>query len=137
MPDLFQQVHFHNVRDGSLASVLNLPDPLGVDPSEALRQLSYVERYATQLGCNSFVVEDHYIDKDYMEEHSVFYSKSLYPYENYCRRVHFFKPKSPTIEEEIAKLQAEVSDQEAFRAACQRFSENQYLGFTVIKPLPG
>jgi len=35
-------------------------------------------------------VEQHYIDRDHIEDHSVFYSKSLYPYPNFCCRVHFF-----------------------------------------------
>ena len=36
------------------------------------------------------LVEEHYIDRDHMEDHSVFYSRNLYPYSNFCRRVHFF-----------------------------------------------
>ena len=78
----------------SLDKVLELSEPPLVkdeDPDAlAFRQLVYVERYLEDLGCKSILIEHDYIDRDYMEDHSVFYSRSLQPYPNRCQRVHFF-----------------------------------------------
>ncbi len=54
-------------------------------------QLRYLERYARELDCGCLAIESPYIDRDYIEDHSAFYSKNLFPYPNSCRRVHFFK----------------------------------------------
>src|SRR5439155_1691200 len=91
------------------------------------------------LGCGTVVVEQRYIDRDYMEDHSVFYSKSLFPYPNFCRRVHFFAADAEQLKRELSRLvELGIADgQEAFKKACGQFSEKVYLGFCVVKPLPG
>ncbi len=66
------------------------PVPLQSD-DESFVQLRYLERYASDLECGCFAIESPYIDRDYIEDHSAFYSKNLFPYPNSCRRVHFFK----------------------------------------------
>src|ERR1019366_10680056 len=62
------------------------------------------ETYAQELGCSTVVVEQRYIDRDYMEDHSVFYSKSLFPYPNFCRRVHFFAADADQLKRELSRL---------------------------------
>jgi hypothetical protein len=110
--------------------------PAFTSKTEAHRQLEYVEGYVRDLGCRSLVVEGHYIDRDHMEDHSVFYSKSLQPYPNACRRVHFFSCQSAVLRSELKRLRSAVTP-EQFRAESVEFSKNFYLGFCVIKPLPG
>jgi hypothetical protein len=118
---------------------LQLAAPPLVQPSRALRQFRYVEGYTRDLGCQSIAVEDQYIDRDYMEDHSVFYSKSLYPYANCCRRVHFFSLDTAGVQEALARIikTGSCSGSDAYRQACREFSEQSYLGFNVIKPLHG
>jgi len=97
------------------------------------------------LDCKTVVVERHYIDRDYMEDHSVFYSKSLHGYPNYCQRLHFFRSNEKTLRTELRRLQSLDSAApnqpqraaDALRRAHSEFAENAYLGFAVIKPLPG
>jgi len=110
--------------------------PAFTSKDEAHRQLQYVEGYVRDLGCQSLVVEAHYIDRDHMEDHSVFYSKSLQPYPNACRRVHFFSCQPAVLRRELKRLRSAVTT-ENFRAESAEFSKNFYLGFSVIKPLPG
>lgn len=102
-------------------------------------QLRYIERYAADLGCGSFAVESHYIDRDYIEDHSAFYSKNLYPYSNSCRRVHFFKGTSDEVKEcfKSAVDKGRSSGIESYRQECKNISDSQYLGFSVIKHLKG
>jgi hypothetical protein len=74
-----------------------------------------------------------------MEDHSVFYSRSLHPYPNSCRRIHFFSGPLVEIKAELKKLFefGLRSSEESYRARCRTFSERSYLGFSVIKPLNG
>jgi len=125
-----------NFGDRSLADILSLKVPAFTSREEAHRQLEYVEGYVRDLGCRSLVVEGHYIDRDHMEDHSVFYSKSLQPYPNACRRIHFFSCQPAVLRRELERLRSSVAPQR-FRAESAEFSKRSYLGFSVIKPLPG
>jgi len=131
-----QNIAFHAFGDTALADALGLKPPPFVKKEEAHRQIEYVQEYAGELGCQSLVIESHYIDRDYMEDHSVFYSKSLYPYPNSCQRIHFFSVDQATLSTELKRL-LDVLNRRDFRKACSAFSERYYLGFSVIKPLPG
>lgn len=114
------------------------PLPFRTDASSFV-QLRYIERYAADLGCGSFAIESHYIDRDYMEDHSAFYSKNLFPYVNYCRRVNFFKGSIEEVQE-VLNQTVEVGETlgiESYRQECKRISESHYLGFSVIKHLRG
>ena len=119
-----------------LSDLLELEDPLLVTKDEAHRQLGYVERYVRDLGCRAAVVEGHYIDRDYMEDHSVFYSKNLYHYKNSCTRIHFFSLDAAELQSRFRRLRR-AGKRTDFRSLCKHFSDEYYLGFTVIKPLPG
>src|SRR5438874_9994382 len=54
-------------------------------------QLVYLGLYLSQLGCKSVLIESHYIDRDYLLDLTLYYSRSLRSYPNYCYRLHFFK----------------------------------------------
>jgi hypothetical protein len=137
-----QKIDFVSADGASLAGVLNIPTPLLLDATiDPHHQLRYVEQYVRKLECKSYVVEQHYIDRDFMEDHSIFYSKSLVCYSNYCRRVHFFSIDPQTLRSKIQSLHSLAAATNpptgSFKAACAEFSSNHYLGFAVIKPLPG
>ncbi|MGA9898298.1 MAG: hypothetical protein WBQ09_09370, partial [Terriglobales bacterium] len=139
--DQEQGVEFLSINGTSLVEILKLPDPRFIKASDAQRQLSYVERYVrdSPFDCKTVVLEHHYIDRDHMEDHSVFYSKSLYSYPNYCRRIHFFSLEQSELRsrfEHIRNLRG-TEGAEAFSTACAEFSRLHYIGFAVIKPLPG
>ncbi|PQO28910.1 hypothetical protein [Blastopirellula marina] len=107
--------------------------------SDSFLQLRYIEQYAADLNCECFAIETHYIDRDYIEDHSAFYSKSLNPYPNFCKRVHFFAGDVGVVAQRLtdAVRQGTTTGIEAYRAACRKFSADHYLGFAVIKPLQG
>ena len=130
---------FRPFRVGEVEAALALnPSPF-IGDDRALAQLRYVERYADSLGCQSFVVEDKYIDRDYMEDHSVFYSKCIRPYANFCRRIHFFSEVPGVAAEKVRALHQHAQGKVANQAArlCDDLSADLYLGFSVIKPLDG
>jgi hypothetical protein len=136
-----QRIEFRSLAGTSLVKILVLDSPRFVTAEDAQKQLNYIERYVrgSAFDCRTVVVEHHYIDRDHMEDHSVFYSKSLHPYPNFCRRIHFFRLGKKELGEQIARIRdcRATGGAEAFRQECAKFSDLYYLGFTVIKPLPG
>jgi hypothetical protein len=102
-------------------------------------QLGNIALQLESLGCKTVAVEDHYIDRDYMEDHATFYSKSFCSYPNHCLRAHFFTADKPDVESKISELvqNARQKGVAQFRVDCADFSKNHYLGFMVVKPLPG
>jgi hypothetical protein len=84
------------------------------------------------MGCQTVIVEQHYIDRVFMHDNAIFYARNLRSYPNFTKRVHFFK---------------EVLDQGQWKdlinkagtgahADVQAMLQRQYLGFSVVRPLP-
>lgn len=72
------------------------------------------------------VVEDTYVDKDFLEDFAAYYVRCFASYSKICARLHFFS--------------ADFGD-DAFRSALERtpghpITDDNYLGFLVVKPLP-
>ena len=110
------------------------PYPRGVRPdSWPPQQAKYLQVYLSEIGCQTLIVEHHYIDRVFMHDGVVYYSRSLRSYPNFTRRVHFFDEAF------------NCSDWKAMidRAARGKHTEveetlqKSYLGFSVIRPLPG
>jgi hypothetical protein len=130
------------VRDfpaSNLAGFLEIPILPLVADRDPFRQLEYIRNYVAELKCSAVVVENKYIDRDYMQDHSAFYAASFANYAPFCRRVHFFAgvPAAKIVSELHAVAAEALNSREAFEAACRNFSAEKYLGFMVVKPLPG
>ena len=118
-----QEIALHPLADKTLSQILELEEPPFLDPGEAHFQLSHVEDYVRQHGGRGVVVEQHYIDRDFMEEYSVFYSKSLTSYLNSCRRVSFFSLDPAGLRSEFKRL-LKIRDQKAFETASREFQKS-------------
>jgi len=82
-------------------------------------------------GCTDVIVEDRYIDKEYLDEFSRYYSTVFKNYEKCCVRLHFFK-------DNIRKNVFGFDDDNVKLFFDRSFTEqlqDQYLGFCVIRPL--
>jgi hypothetical protein len=107
------------------------PAPRGIiDRDWPPTQLVYLGEYLKQLSCSTIVVESHYIDRDWIDDLSLFYSRSLRSYSNACQRLHFFRTAF-TAEQWIGWT-AEAASK--FEEVETRLQEG-YLGFSVIRPL--
>ena len=95
--------------------------------------MTYMGIYLDSLGCKTIVHERHYIDRHYIADFSLFYSRSLRAYPNYCQRLHFFS--SEFDEEQWCDFVRRAND--GGREKVERQLAAQYLGFIVVKPLPG
>ena len=133
------KVDWHPFGGISLVDRLQLRAPPFTSAREAFRQLRYVADYAADLKCKTIAIESHYIDRDYMEDHSVFYSKTLFSYKNSCRRIHFFSLPEDEVENALnAIVEAAIHEgPDVYRRKCKQLSDNAYLGFAVVKPLDG
>jgi len=103
-------------RAGALSSLLHTYG--GANP----QVLQTVLGQAFSLGAQTAVVEYRYLDADYRNEHSRFYSTTFRRYPSAADRLHFFTAPIPP---------------ELFRPdRPARFHQLGYLGYTVLRPVP-
>jgi hypothetical protein len=113
--------------------------PTFFNADDAVRQLRNVARHAISVGAGCVAVEAQYVDRDFAEEHSVYYSRSLQPYTGFCQRVHFFRGTQVEVTGEFDRLLRDGAalNPEEYRRTCREFSRARYVGFCVVRPLPG
>lgn len=97
----------------------------------ALRNRNHLDFFSeyfsnTGLSARCIVEEEQYISKAYISDYSSYYSTSFFPFERFCRRLHFFDCEFDTREE----LLHYVLD------ADSTYLQDHYLGFIVVRPLP-
>ena len=96
-------------------------------------QVEYLRDYLREVGCKTVIIEQHYIDRVFMHDNAVFYVRNLRSYPNFTSRLHFF---------------ADEFDENGWRdrisraangghAEVQAGMQEKYLGFSVVRPLPG
>jgi len=147
--ELTQTIRFESLSaDVSLADVLGLDAPPFRTEREAFRQVKYLEDYVRRTDLSptsdlrSVAIEGHYIDRDFMADQSVLFSRNLQPPPNYCRRVHFFAADANEVEQELERIvriiyRGGTAAGKEYCEACREFSLRCYLGFSVIRPLAG
>lgn len=104
-------------RPGALNSLL---DKYGGSRPDVLTN---VLAHAYASGAQSAILEYRYIDPDYRNEHSRFYSTTFRRYPSVAHRLHFFREPLPST------LTSQVE--------AARFNNLGYLGYTILRPLPG
>jgi hypothetical protein len=97
-------------------------------------QVAYLGRYVGRLGAKIFVLEEHYVDRHFTEEFSLYYARCLTPPPSVCHRIHFFAQELSNEELDRWLNQAVTSVDEKHEVEAKL--SNAYLGFAVIRPLP-
>jgi hypothetical protein len=87
----------------------------------------YFDEYFRALGAKTILVEEEYVDRDFLEDFAAYYVRCFYPYRRYCRRLHFFSTNISS-RDFTNLLDGKGGDARALQKA--------YLGFIVVKPLP-
>lgn len=90
----------------------------------------YFEEYFGELKAKTILVENCYIDRDYLEDFSAYYVRCFASYKRLCTRLHFFACEF-TRDKVIELLQ----NPERATISLEALSKD-YLGFIVVKPLP-
>ena len=79
-------------------------------------------------GAKSALVENDYLDRDYSDEFSVFYSRLFQRYRRHTRRLHFFRGN-------LAGAVAQGGFMGVIEAMNEARSTKEYLGFVVFRPV--
>jgi hypothetical protein len=96
-------------------------------------QALYLDEYLTKLGCKTYVLEPHYIDRDYIADVAAFYSRCLFNYPNFCRRLHLFRQ-----EFDVDKWKSWIAEATGERLKeIEQALNADYLGYVVLRPLDG
>lgn len=95
------------------------------------RQTYYLAQYLDSLGAKTLLIERHYIDRHFIEEVGLYYSKCLTPYPNSCVRIHAFARR---FDDQVLDeyLQASISGDSA---TLQTELQPSYLGYVTVRPL--
>ena len=107
--------------------------PPGISPNRwPPPQAEYLQVYLKEIGCQTVIVENHYIDRVFMHDDAIYYVRSLRSYPNFTKRLHFFKQAFDcTRWSEMIGLAGRGE-----HSAIQAHLQTCYLGFSVIRPLP-
>lgn len=90
---------------------------------------NYLDKYLTSLKAKTVIIESDYVDRDFLEDYSRYYSKCFKHYEKYCIRLHFFS--NEFIDLDFYKC---ISNFHLKRDSS--LLQDNYLGFIVLRPLP-
>ncbi len=91
-------------------------------------QLQTILEHLARIGAETMVIEEDYVDQDFLTEHASFYTTCFAPFERYCRRLHFFAHSfAPTRFDEFV---------DGKQLGLAKAMQSSYLGFVVLKPLP-
>lgn len=97
-----------------------------------LDRAKYLHRYLSAcegVNTKTIVVEENYIDGDYLEDFASYYVRCFHPYQRRCKRLHFFA-ESFSDDEFRAAIVGPPSGELASRLV------SSYGGFVVARPLP-
>ncbi len=95
-------------------------------------QVAYLASYLASLNAKSLVIEHHYIDRHFIEEVSLYYSKSLLPRQNWTTRIHVFA----TLVDQTIIDQTIAEASSGNLSSATRKLQRGYCGYIVIRPLP-
>ncbi len=99
----------------------NVHEHLGYSP-QAQNLFSYLKELCTR----TVIVEEEYVDKDYLIDYSKFYARSFTVYRKFTKRLHFFSQVFS--QEDFEKLLKDGPND-------SNKITNSYLGFIVVKPI--
>lgn len=106
----------------------------GNDKFPVCSQVRYLARYCKRLGAKTVVREEHYIDRHFLDEHALYYSRNLRPPANHVRRFHVFSRVFSDADLSMLLEKTAQSPKDAQTIAADLSSD--YLGFVSIRPLP-
>ncbi|MBX3165138.1 MAG: hypothetical protein KF900_11730 [Bacteroidetes bacterium] len=89
----------------------------------------YLVKYlsSSEIGAQTIVTEEEYINKDYIQDYSFYYSLCFKEYSSKCKRIHFFSQKFSLSDLQDKILSPQQANVEFW---------DSYLGFIVVKPIP-
>ncbi|MDN5203941.1 hypothetical protein QQ008_21290 [Fulvivirgaceae bacterium BMA10] len=109
----------------NLAKALATESIVSISEVKKREHFRYLLGYLSDLSAQMIVIEPEYISKSYLSDYSNYYSTCFQDYGRICKRVHFLMKHVD--KESFLK---ELLDKDS------TFFDDNYLGYTVVKPLP-
>lgn len=109
----------------------------GSRTSHRIEQVEYLANYLDGLGASSLLVESHYIDRHFIEEVGLYYSRCLLSKSNSCARIHVFRALGKKSLHGTGMLDSIL--RRATNGSWREVNEElraAYLGFISVRPLP-
>lgn len=118
----YQIIDYNSIDD--LINFISLRNKISPHRLKEKLHIIYLEGYLKEIHVQSFITEENYFDRDFLEDYSAYYVRSFNDYKRTCTRLHFFSCK--------------IKDQNFTDALLDKSSilQSNYLGFIVLKPLP-
>lgn len=93
------------------------------------RHFNYFQQYFEELKAKTILIENEYVDRDYLHDHVEYYARCFWDYPRRTRRLHFFSDEISIDDFERELLTTPV-------AGVSSRLQADYLGFIVVRPLP-
>jgi len=109
----------------------NLEDVLENKRSNYIRESErsdYITGYAQSLGCTKMCIEKSYVDQDYLDDYSGYYSQCFNDYPRFCQRLHLFT------DIDARRLRRIILEGKGLEYLDEL--QLNYLGSIVVRPLP-
>jgi hypothetical protein len=106
---------------------------------ESKRIIKYLDGYLRKLGAKKILVENNYIENDYLEDLASYYVKCFSDIPRKCTRLHFFSTDfDDTYFQDSLKLKVVYHNDSQGKYENEKIKnlKDAYLGFIVLKPLP-
>lgn len=87
-------------------------------------QATYIFKYLKNRGARTVIIEENYVDKDYVIDYSGFYARSFEKIDKCTTRLHFFSKRFSKVSFENLLRQGKDGDTSKL---------GEYLGFAIIK----
>ena len=137
MPDPLFEVYPYTIEKLKqlLADKSSIESEATLDKHEVISDkfhTDYFEGYFSHpsISAQTIVVENCYVDHDYLEDYAHYYVRCFHPYKRTCVRLHFFQT---AFDEVVFESLLAGSDQATIT---KEQLQHAYLGFVVVKPLP-
>lgn len=88
----------------------------------------YINNYLRHLETSTVVLEGNYIDQNYLDDYQGYYSSCFPHHPKCCVRLHFFSKQFK--EDELISYISEFNSSE------NKYINESYLGYIVIRPIP-
>ena len=122
----FDSIDRDNIVDILCRSSITDREYIGLKP-----HIDYLVKYCNDIGVKTIIVENEYIDRDFLEDYAGFYVRCFSEYHSKCCRLHLFNFN-------ISKKQFNrlLLGRNSVQLIEKMKAPGNYLGFMVIKPLP-
>lgn len=95
--------------------------------------IQYLYDYLTDIKTTTMLVENKYVDRDYLDDFTNYYAKCFQDYSKFCQRVHFFRQFDT---KEFAAQFNEYLQNETMTKKLLTEAQVNYNGFVTVRPLP-